>query len=257
MILQISINLALAGYKRLNPIYAYTFFLLTFLQINAQETAPLIKVDHLPIIVKDLKSAERKLLKQGFTIKPGYKHKNGITNSHIKFADSTALEIISISKPSDEISRSYQKFLEDDEGGTFLSFRINDFNSVKSVLEKNKIEFKILSTKVFNYIIFSKPELQHIFFIYYKNELKDESLFTTHLNNSLSIAEIVITGDDSLINLFDLFGGKLKFENTFRFGKVTVTVKKNNAKPFRVLSAKIINSSKELKEFNMQTIELY
>ena len=234
----------------------FIYYLFFAVQIFAQHNAALIEIDHLPIVVNDLKSAKAKMIENGFTIKQGYRHKNGITNSHIKFADKTALELISISNPSDDIALSYQKFLKNGEGGTFLSFRINNFDSVKSVLEKNKIKFEIFSTKVFTYITFTEPELQHIFFIEYKYEFPNDSLFTTHSNKTKGIAEVSLAGNSLVLKLLNVFGTKTNFGDCFRFDEATVSVRISEKEPLRVLGTKLFDSSSTIREFELRNLEI-
>lgn len=83
-----------------------------------------IALDHVVIAVRDLDSAEADLRSLGFTLKPGRLHPNGLRNSHIKFADRTALELMSIERESDDpLTEVYEAFLQAGEGGAFVAIR--------------------------------------------------------------------------------------------------------------------------------------
>jgi hypothetical protein len=82
-----------------------------------------VRLDHMPLAVRDLPAAVAQFSRLGFTIKPGRHHQNGIENASIKFADGSYVELITSHDASDEISREYQEFLRKQEGVAYVFVR--------------------------------------------------------------------------------------------------------------------------------------
>ncbi|KAA3658605.1 MAG: hypothetical protein DWQ10_10805 [Calditrichaeota bacterium] len=166
-----------------------------------------LKIDHTPIIVYNLEDAEEAFKKLGFVIKPGYKHKNGILNSHVKFTNGTEIELISVNNPRDDIARSYTKFLKNGEGGTYLALSTDSLSNTRLLLEKAEIDFEILSKGFFTYIIFPRtPGLQHIFIIHYKNTFQTPKEYFEHAVKTKGITDVSITGNENTMKFFKAFG---------------------------------------------------
>lgn len=222
----------------------FTFiFLLCYCLIPAQSGKSIAEIDHIPIVVKDLKSAEKDFKDAGFTIKPGRKHKNGLINSHIKFKDATALEIMSVIKNHDEITQGYLNFLQQGEGGTYLAVKISDVNETSIQLKKHNIKHRIIKSKLFTYIVFAEFSHKHIFLIRYHREFKEDSKYLSHSNLTSGINSVVISGDIQTLRLLEiLFNGKsanniVKTVN----GKSVVVKIMDNDKLFRVLEVDLEN----------------
>jgi hypothetical protein len=86
----------------------------------------LVHLDHVPIAVRDLQSAEKQFGSLGFTIKPGRPHQNGIENCSIKFADGSYIELITSHNGTDAVAREYQQFLKTGEGASYVFLRDRD-----------------------------------------------------------------------------------------------------------------------------------
>jgi hypothetical protein len=83
-----------------------------------------LSVDHVVIAVSDLDRAAEDFRSLGFTLKPGSLHSNGLLNAHVKFADGTALELMSLNgDPTDSVAAAYATFLQAGEGGAFLAIK--------------------------------------------------------------------------------------------------------------------------------------
>ena len=81
-----------------------------------------LSVDHVVIAVTDLDRAATDFRSLGFTLKPGRLHPNGLLNAHVKFADGTALELMSLQgDPTDSVTVAYATFLRAGDGGAFLA----------------------------------------------------------------------------------------------------------------------------------------
>lgn len=89
--------------------------------LQACAPAPALRLDHVPVAVRDLDAAATMWQSLGFTLKPGRAHANGIRNLHAKFADGTEIELITAAEARDELSAHYVDFLRDGDGGAFLA----------------------------------------------------------------------------------------------------------------------------------------
>lgn len=207
-----------------------------------------IKIDHIPIVVKNLENAEKQFVNTGFAIKAGYLHKNGILNSHIKFSDKTSLEIISLVHNKDEISNSYADFLKQKEGGTYLALKTENVKALSKVLNQNNIKHKIISGKIFTYITFSGNSHKHIFIIKYNRKFKEQRKYISHKNSVSGIKGVVISGDSETIKLLEtLFAVKAENNKIKLFDDKFISVKFINTQNlFRVSAVKLKNFRKEI-----------
>ena len=175
-----------------------------FLLPQSQENN--IFIDHTPVVVENLRDASKQFEELGFLIKPGHEHENGINNNHIKFRDSTSIEIVEISESRDDITKSYLEHLSNGEGGTYLALRISSIDEMNKKLKKANIDHKITKLKSFTYITFPNEKgMNQIFLIYY-NFRNDSDGFTFHPNKSNGIKEVWIQGDSTTISLLDALG---------------------------------------------------
>jgi catechol 2,3-dioxygenase-like lactoylglutathione lyase family enzyme len=101
---------------RLLPI----LFLVFFCAMPAVAQQPVLGLDHIPVVVKDLDRAKQDFMKLGFTLKPGRPHDNGLRNAHVKFADGTEIELITPTEASDELSTQYVDWLREGDGAVSL-----------------------------------------------------------------------------------------------------------------------------------------
>src|SRR5262245_5603466 len=85
-----------------------------------------LHIDHVPIAVRDLQSAEAQFRSLGFSIKPGRPHQNGIENASIKFADGSYLELITAHHGTDPLAKRYEEFLKQGEGASYVFLRDSD-----------------------------------------------------------------------------------------------------------------------------------
>ncbi|HEY6924369.1 MAG TPA: VOC family protein [Steroidobacteraceae bacterium] len=88
----------------------------------ATAALPLIGIDHIPFVVKDLEQAAETYRRLGFVIKPGRFHADGIRNSHIKFPDGAGIELITAPAATDDLTRRYTRMISQGEGPASVSF---------------------------------------------------------------------------------------------------------------------------------------
>lgn len=210
-----------------------------------------IAIDHIPVVVKNLKNAEVSFKKAGFTIKPGRLHKNGLLNSHIKFQDGTEIEIMSVKENKDKISNEYLRYLRESEGGTYLSLKIESINYFKKFFKKNNIKYSVLESKLFTYITFPHPSLKHIFLIKYKKLASDYKNYIEHRKNAQGIKSVSISGDKTTESLLKLLFEKSSFDKThskfiLRDNRTIILNTEKKYKNFRVLSISLNNTELQL-----------
>ena len=201
-----------------------------------------IWIDHIPVIVKNLKSAEKKFSKAGFKIKSGRLHKNGLKNSFIKFEDNSEIELMSVAKNSDKITNSYLNYLSEAEGGTYISFGTNSILELQKYLQSAKISTNIINSKAFTYLTFNDKSIQHIFFINYKIKPQTNKSFYNHPNKTKGIKSVTISGDDKTEYLLRLiFSGSDKNIFTDINENRIILKKPDDKKLFRVKEVSLKN----------------
>lgn len=87
---------------------------------------PLVRLDHIPVAVRDLDQATVDFRALGFAIKPGRPHANGLRNVHVKFRNGAGLELIKAEAGRDDLSARYLDFLRDGEGPAYLTLHAAD-----------------------------------------------------------------------------------------------------------------------------------
>ena len=93
-----------------------------------------LRIDHVPIAVRDLGAAGELFRRLGFTLKPGRPHDNGLANLHAKFADGTELELITARAAVDAVTAGYVEFLEAGDGAAFLALHAGALDAVEDRL---------------------------------------------------------------------------------------------------------------------------
>jgi catechol 2,3-dioxygenase-like lactoylglutathione lyase family enzyme len=101
-----------------------SLFLVFFCAVSASAQQPVLGLDHIPVVVKDLARAKQDFVKLGFVLKPGRPHDNGLRNAHVKFADGTEIELItppeSGTEAGDALSSQYVDWLREGDGAVSL-----------------------------------------------------------------------------------------------------------------------------------------
>ncbi len=182
--------------------------IIALLSICASVKAEQLRVDHVVIAVHNLEHAVTSYRKMGFTIKPGRFHKNGLFNSHIKFADKTGLELMAVTmEPTDSISNAYSEFLQAGEGGAYIAFSGIKIQAMQTKLHKHNIKHETIRSRLWDYVVFPEESgIDHIFFIEnHKSHIEEEWVYR-HDNAVTAIKNIWIEGGPNLDKLLLLFG---------------------------------------------------
>ncbi|MEP5611410.1 MAG: VOC family protein [Cyclobacteriaceae bacterium] len=90
------------------------FFLLLIATVNpifsqGQE----LRIDHVVSVVSNLGRAVDQFTKLGFSVKEGRLHQNGLLNAHVKFQNSSSVELMSLKfEAKDEVAKEYEGLLK-------------------------------------------------------------------------------------------------------------------------------------------------
>lgn len=185
---------------------------------------PTAELDHVIIAVNNLQAAVQRFEGQGFAVKPGRQHRNGLLNAHIKLENGTELELMSLtSAPTDEIARGYRAFLEDGEGGAFLALRVNDPVIAKKQLRQHGFPHQLITGKWWDYIVFPPDSgLEHVFFFLPRKKLP-VTPHTPHGNDVRHIVGSTIEGGNELKKLLMLFGAnRCRESNLLQLGSLAI-----------------------------------
>lgn len=110
---------------------------------------PLVGLDHIPFVVKDLEQAAETYRRLGFHIKPGRFHADGIRNNHVKFPDGAGIELITAPAATDDLTRHYTQMISQGEGPAYVSFHATSqkalIAAVESIGEPYTLEGNLLT----------------------------------------------------------------------------------------------------------------
>jgi len=178
-------------------------FFLFFHSLYSQE----VRIDHVIAVYNDLENVVKNYEDLGFTLKQGYKHKNGLINAHIKFKNGTSVELISVSEnPIDKISKTYASLLKNGEGGVFIALSGLSVDELKEKLKDTDIKYSIERNQSWDYVTFNDSNLEHLFFISYKIQINDSQKMLIHKNDLEKIGNVWIEGNDKVKYLFKILG---------------------------------------------------
>jgi Glyoxalase-like domain len=153
----------------------------------------LLRIDHVPIVVKKLDSIAQLLADSFFfTIKKGRLH-GGITNAFIKFQDGSYLEFTSPIDSNQPIGKFYAHALQEREGPTALAIAVQSANWQASALAAQKMAYTTDSNAIWKTI---DPADKKLFFIEYANkQWKDSKSNTTHANTALGLSAVYLASN--------------------------------------------------------------
>ncbi len=223
-----------------------------------------VKIDHVICVVKDIEKATKEYEDKGFIVKKGRLHKNGLINAHIKFRNQSSFELMSLKgKPGDAVARTYEKLLNDKEGGVFVALTVPDTEKLQQKLFNNNIQHKVIKAKNWTYITFPDTSgFAHFFFIKYHISIKDDSKTLLHSNNIALINKVYVEGNEKVIALLKTIG--LNETEPLSDSEIgTVTEFKTPTGNISIVQAKTLNKRFRLKAIifgkgdNSETIKIY
>lgn len=162
-----------------------------------------LRIDHIILLSSDLPDSIAHYEEQGFSIKKGRLHENGLINAHIKFKNSSSIELMSIAGvPNDDVSRTYGSLLDQNIKAAYVALTGLPIDSIVPELEALNIEYQVSVGKLWSYVSFQEDsELAHIFFIIYHQDLPSSEEYTSHANGFHHINSVKIEAGQRLIAL--------------------------------------------------------
>ena len=176
----------------------------------AQPAEPLVRLDHLPVAVRDLNQAVAEFQAQGFAIKPGRTHANGLRNAHIKFANGAGLELMAVDQSRDELSAHYLEFLRVGEGPAFLSLHADSEERVAQALTAAAVGH----SRNPGGLELTDPKLDWVFFAGDNRSPTDLPHHFAHRNGAFATREVWVALDDAapLARLLTALGARERHE---------------------------------------------
>ena len=159
---------------------------------RAHPVEPLVRLDHVPVAVRDLDRAVADYESLGFAIKPGRAHENSLRNAHIKFANGAGLELIAANQSRDGLSAQYLDFLRAGEGPAFLSLHVDNEDQVAQALEAASVGH----TRNPGGLNLTDPKLDWVFFAGDNRSPTDRPQHFAHRNGAFATREVWVALDD-------------------------------------------------------------
>lgn len=158
---------------------------------------PLLRVDHLPVAVRDLDAAAATFRDRlGFRIKPGRLHDDSIDNRHLKFADGSGLELITADEPKSPLARWYLDFLGHGDGAAFVALAGLDDDRIERLkprIDALGLEARLHRMKIGQWITFDgDSELGSIFLLSLGQPPMDSPELLDHPNGVQGIEAVWI-----------------------------------------------------------------
>jgi Glyoxalase-like domain len=158
---------------------------------DTQSGPPIIGIDHIPLVVKNLGRAIDAYMGVGFSLKPGRLHGNGIRNSHVKFKDGSGVELLSPpSESKDALTAHYLEHLKQGDGPAYISFHARDTGKLIAVLNSSGFASKNDGT-----VTLDDPELGFIFFVKDNRSPTDKPEHFVHPNSTIAITSVWLALD--------------------------------------------------------------
>lgn len=175
---------------------------------GAADRAPLVAIGHVPIAVKDLDRASADYRALGFALKAGRLHDNSLLNAHAKYPNGTELELISASRPADELARKYLALIARGDGPVFVALEATDPTAVETRL--NAAGFATRRSGPF--LSPTEPGLDYFFFVGDNRSPTDEPAHFAHANTTTDLVGICIADSENrrLVEFFQALGGRVE-----------------------------------------------
>lgn len=163
---------------------------LEYYEVEIFEKIKNANLDHVIISTVNLQETSNLFNTLGFSIKDGYKHKNGINNNFIEFANNTELEIIEVSDPKDELSSNYKNLIDENISGLQFAIRVNEIDQLKNNFEKLDYPFTKTDKNNFYSTLSSKSNNTELPLFFIQYNIDNTNTLVTHKNNAKGIGSI-------------------------------------------------------------------
>ncbi|MBN2432561.1 MAG: VOC family protein [Acidobacteria bacterium] len=179
------------------------------LTAGATEPGPALRPDHVVVAVRDLASARQTYQRLGFSVRPGRRHPNSVSNAFVKLMDGTELELLTAEQPLDRQAAEYLAFVQQGEGGAYLALAAGPVAEVARIAFRYGLRSKVQLGHAFDILTFpDEPDLQHVFFIQYHDRASGPPAHRVHRNGAAALAEVWLDGGQTLARLLLALGGR-------------------------------------------------
>ena len=172
----------------------------------AGDAAPLVRLDHVPIAVRQLDTAMADYAALGFTFKPGRAHADGLRNAHVKFRNGAGLELITARQPGSPLAQHYADFLRAGEGPAYLTLHAPDEPRASAALHAAGIAHTLGPDG----LTLADPQLAWLFFAADNRSPSDRPAHFAHANGAAATREVWVALDDDrpLARLLSALGAR-------------------------------------------------
>ncbi|MCG8467184.1 MAG: VOC family protein [Gemmatimonadetes bacterium] len=171
-----------------------------------------LRLDHVPIAVDDLDAlADRMRDEIGFSLKPGRPHENGLENRHVKFADGSALELMTVDEPRDALALRYADLIDVGGGGAYLALSGRSVDELAEATASIEPALEITRSPAFDWAAFpAGHDLHPVFFLELHDPPSDRPEHVTHENGALRLEEAWVSVEEPgrLVRLLVALGGR-------------------------------------------------
>jgi hypothetical protein len=173
-----------------------------------------LAVDHVVVAVSDLEESAADFRSLGLTIKPGRLHPNGLFNAHVKFADGTSLEIMSLAgEPTGPVATAYADFLKSGDGGALAAIEA-DPDRVTGAARQLGLPSQLNRSGPYTWV--TVDDLRHspdgqpspVFFISYHDRPADADSLLAHHAGVSGISSVHLDATEALADLLDGLGAR-------------------------------------------------
>jgi len=171
-----------------------------------------LRLDHVTIAAADLDALTETLTTGfGFSTKPGRRHANGLENRHIKFEDGSALELMTVHEPTDELAQRYADLIEVGGGGAFLALSGPGVDEILAAAAQIEPALAVTRSTAFDWAAFPTGHvLESIFFIELHQRPVDRAEHLAHRNGAITLQEawVAVEDPDRLVALLMALGAR-------------------------------------------------
>ncbi len=204
------------------------FLLVVFFGTSYHSQSQELRIDHVITLVSNLDRAMDDFSAEGFFVKPGHLHSNGLINAHIKFNNYSSFELMSIEgDATDKLAKEYESLLKNGDGGVYLALSGLKMDSLVSILSAMHVKYVVSRGKQWSYMTFpNHSELAHLFFIEYHFDQRYFKDVVDHKNGLEKINSVYIEGSVGVIEFLKGVGlqcSGLISDNEFGIGTEFLT----------------------------------
>jgi hypothetical protein len=155
------------------------------------ERGHVVRLDHVPVAVRDLAEASAVYRAIGFSIKPGRHHSNGIRNAHAKFGDGSSIELITAGAAVDTLTARYLEFLDSGDGPAFLALQAGSFDELVDALRSGGYAFR----RAGDVVELRQPGLEYLFFVKGSRSPTDRPEHLSHRSGAAGLRAVWLATD--------------------------------------------------------------